>query len=82
MVKTTGSTLQMKALNYYAVEMPIDQIGEKYPIVATRLDGERMSVRDKGSIWVVYPCELGPECQIETVYSRSIWQLKALIVMI
>ena len=38
----------MVALNDYAVEMPIDEIGETYPVVATRMNGETMGVRDKG----------------------------------
>ena len=73
-----GTSLSMIALNDYAVEMPLDEIGDDFPIVATRMDGETMSVRDKGPFWVVYPYDADPEFQTETIYARSIWQLNRL----
>ncbi|WP_238475629.1 oxidoreductase [Rhodophyticola sp. CCM32] len=76
-----GTTLTMTALNDYAVEMPVAEIGDMYPIIATRMDGQTMSVRDKGPFWVVYPYDSDPDFQTETIYSRSIWQLNRLSVM-
>ncbi len=72
------ATLHITALNDYAVEMPLGEVGETFPIIATRMNGEPMSVRDKGPFWVIYPYDLGPEYQTETIYARSVWQLKAL----
>lgn len=80
-VEVAGTTLRMVALNDYAVEMPIDEIGETYPVVATRMNGETMGVRDKGPYWVVFPYDSDPKYQTETTYSRSIWQLKTLSVV-
>ena len=76
-----GATLRMVALNDYAVEMPMDEIGDIYPIVATRMHSEPMKVRDKGPYWIVYPYDSDPEFQTETTYARSIWQLKSLSVI-
>ena len=70
-----GETLKLVALNDYAIEIPVDEITPDYPIVATRINGERMSVRDKGPLWVVYPYDSDDEFQTEVIYSRSIWQL-------
>jgi len=75
-----GETLRMTALNDYAVEMPMDEIGDEFPIVAIRLNGDTISVRDKGPFWIVYPFDSAPEYQTETTFSRSVWQLKALTV--
>jgi len=75
-----GETLRMTALNDYAVEMPMSEIGEDFPIVALRLNGNAISVRDKGPYWIVYPFDSTPEFQTETIFARSVWQLKALSV--
>ena len=77
----TGVTLRMMALNDYAVDMPIDEIEDLHPIVATRMNGEKMRVRDKGPYWIVYPYDSDPGLQTETTYARSIWQLKSLSVI-
>ncbi|MEM9433737.1 MAG: molybdopterin-dependent oxidoreductase [Pseudomonadota bacterium] len=73
-----GSLLRMVALNDYAVEMPMDEIGQTSPIVATRMNGEPMTVRGKGPFWIVYPYDLDPQFRTEAVFARSIWQLRKL----
>lgn len=77
----TGNAVEMIALNDYAVTMPIAEIGANAPIVATRMNGEPMSVRDKGPYWVVFPYDSDTQYQSEIVYSRSIWQLNRLVVI-
>lgn len=76
-----GSAVEMVALNDYKVAMPLSQLEEDAPIVATRMNGETMSVRDKGPYWVVFPYDAGAKYQTETVYSYSIWQLNRLEVV-
>lgn len=71
----SGKTLRAKALNDYSIEIPIADAVENGPIVAYFLDDERMSVRDKGPLWIVYPYDLEERYQTEVFYSRSIWQL-------
>lgn len=76
-----GSALEMVALNDYAVTMPMADLEDGAPIVATRMNGETMSVRDKGPYWVVFPYDSDPKYSTETNYSRSIWQLNRLKVI-
>ncbi len=76
-----GSSVEMVALNDYAVTMPIAELEDGAPIVATRMNGETMSVRDKGPYWVVFPYDSDPKYSTETTYSRSIWQLNRLKVI-
>ena len=68
-------TVEAKAINDYAVEVPVSDAVEGGPIVAYLLNGEEMSVRDKGPLWIVYPYDANPDYQSEVIYSRSIWQL-------
>ena len=71
-----GTVLRMIALNDYSIEMPIEDLEENAPIVATRVDGETMTVRDKGPYWVIYPFDASPRYRTEAIHSRSVWQLQ------
>jgi hypothetical protein len=70
-----GETLRATAINDYAVEIPLSDAIENGPIVAYRMDGKTMSVRDKGPLWVIYPYDSNADYRSEVIYSRSIWQL-------
>lgn len=71
---TTG-TLLATAINDYTVEIPVTDAVEGGPILAFSLNGEDMSIRDKGPLWIVYPYDDDPDYRTEVIYSRSIWQL-------
>ena len=73
-----GTTVEMVALNDYAVAMPIADIQEDAPLLATHMNGVALSVRDKGPFWIVFPYDRDPKYQTEVVYSQSIWQLNRL----
>ena len=70
-----GTAINAIALNDYSVEIPVDEITEEVPIVAYLMNGEEMSPRGKGPLWVVYPYDADPAYRSEVVFSRSIWQL-------
>lgn len=71
----TGETLKMTAINDYMVEVPVSDAVEGGPILAYEMDGQVMSVRDKGPLWLIYPFDTEPHYKSEVYYSRSIWQL-------
>lgn len=75
----TGSTMFATAINDYAVEIPVSDAQAGGPIVAYLMDGQPMSVRDKGPLWIVYPYDSNAEYQSEIIYSRSIWQLDRIV---
>lgn len=70
-----GQTLRATAINDYAVDIPMSDAVEGGAIVAYKLDGAKMSVRDKGPLWIVYPYDSNADFRTEVIYSRSIWQL-------
>lgn len=76
-----GETLRATAINDYAIDIPLTDAVEGGPIVAYRMDGDIMSVRDKGPLWIVYPYDANADYRTEVVYSRSIWQLDRIEVM-
>jgi hypothetical protein len=72
----TEGTLRAVAVNDYAVDIPVSDAVEGGPIIAYRLNGAPMSLRDKGPLWIVYPYDARREYRSEVIYSRSIWQLE------
>lgn len=79
-VGARGGTLSAMAINDYAVDIPAEDWTESGPLVTFLRNGETMSIRDKGPLWVVYPYDSNPDYQTEVIYSRSIWQLDRIIV--
>lgn len=77
-VGAEGSTISAVAINDYAVDIPMSDAAKGRALVAYRLDGETMSVREKGPLWIVYPYSSDADFRSEVIYSRSIWQLKEL----
>lgn len=80
-VGVTEGTLTAKAINDYAVEIPVSDAVVDGPILAYLQNGNPMSVREKGPLWVVYPYDSKDEYQAEVIYSRSIWQLISIEVL-
>ncbi|MBU2994501.1 molybdopterin-dependent oxidoreductase [Octadecabacter sp. 1_MG-2023] len=68
-------TLFATAINDYTVEIPVSDAVENGPIIAFVMNGERMTVRDKGPLWIIYPYDASSSYRTEVIYSRSIWQL-------
>jgi hypothetical protein len=67
--------LHASAINDYTIEIPVSDAVPGGPMIAYKLDGVPMSVRDKGPLWIVYPYDSDPDYRSEVIYSRSIWQL-------
>ena len=81
-VGVTEGTLTARAINDYAIEIPVSDAVEGGPILAYQLNGREMSVREKGPLWVIYPYDLNRDYQSEVAFARSIWQLVSLEVMV
>ena len=74
-VEAGGTVILVSALNDYTVEIPLSDAVEDGPILAYEQNGKRLSVRDKGPLWLVYPYDAKTEYQSEVVYARSVWQV-------
>ena len=80
-VGARGRTLVVKALNDYSAEVPIEDARDFPTILATRMNGEEMSVRDKGPLFLIYPFDKNPELYNEKYFSRSVWQIRSIEVV-
>lgn len=74
----SGALIHAIALNDYKVDIPTETADADAPMVAYHIDGETMSSREKGPLWVVYPYDQDVKYRTELTYSRSIWQLDRL----
>lgn len=71
---------RVRALNEYSVNfdsltVPLTPF---YPIIATRIDDERFSVREKGPLWIVYPYDQFEFLRDDLIYAVSVWQVREL----
>jgi hypothetical protein len=75
LIDVTEGTFRATAINDYTVEIPVSDAVVDGPIIAYLMDGEEMSVRDKGPLWIIYPYDRSANFRSEVIYLRSIWQL-------
>lgn len=74
-VGAQGDMIYATAVNDYAIEIPVTDGVDGGPIIAYQQNGQQMSVRTQGPLWLVYPYDAKADYQSEVIYSRSIWQL-------
>lgn len=76
----TGTQVHATALNDYAITLPVEDARLFDVIVAYKVDGQLIPVRDRGPLLIMYPFDARPELQNRRYYERAIWQIKALSV--
>lgn len=79
-VGASGTTVTAIALNDYVTTIPLSDFAQYGPILAMRHNGEYMSVRDKGPLFIIYPFDSDPDLGTQTYFGRSAWQVHKLIV--
>lgn len=73
-----GETAIALALNDYIVEIPLQDFYDYDVILATHMDDQRLTRRDKGPLWIVYPRDDHAELQDIRYDYRWVWQLHRL----
>lgn len=77
-VGASGDIVTPVAINDYKIDIPRAEL-EKYPVLlAFRMNGEALRVRDKGPLWIIYPRDEFPELDTKPIQSRWVWQVKEL----
>jgi hypothetical protein len=77
-VGAAGTEIQATALNGYEQTIPLDDFQSYDVLLALRMNGAAMRVRDKGPIWIIYPWSDHPELDDFVTRGKSIWQLAAM----
>lgn len=70
-----GKKLYVVALNDYAAEIPLADLEKHDVILARKIDGKVLNIRDKGPLFIMYPFDKKPELRTKDIYSRCVWQV-------
>jgi hypothetical protein len=76
LVEARGSSLLATAHNEYSATLPASDAARYDVILAMKLDGETMTLRDKGPLFIIYPFDSEKALQNDMTYIRSVWQLR------
>lgn len=68
--------LEAEAYNEYAVTLPISDAVNWDVILARRMNGHILTLRDKGPLWIVYPRDENPVLLDRSYNHRWVWQLR------
>jgi hypothetical protein len=70
-----GGSVTARALNDYAIEIPMSDFHDYDVVLALRMGGEDLTARDKGPLWIVYPRDDHAALQDIRYDYRWVWQL-------
>jgi hypothetical protein len=76
-VGAQGKSLGASALNDYVAVIPMEDL-EFEPLLATKVDGRVLTIRDKGPLWIAYPRDRHKVLQDARYDARWVWQLNKL----
>ncbi|PTW55681.1 hypothetical protein C8N35_1124 [Breoghania corrubedonensis] len=71
----SGKEVLAIALNDYEVTIPVSDFERFDVIAALEMDGEILTARDRGPVWIVYPRDAHAELQDIRFDYRWVWQL-------
>jgi hypothetical protein len=74
----SGDAVIAVALNDYKVEIPISDFNTYPVILAYRMNGETLKVREKGPLWIIYPQDDFPALKTKETQAKWVWQVKEL----
>lgn len=74
-VGAKGSIVKVTALNDYTTQIPLSDFSKFNVLLALKINGEYMPVRNKGPLFIVYPYDSQPELSNQIYFSRSAWQV-------
>jgi len=72
---TPDVSILTKALDNYAVEIAASDFLQYDAILAMKMNGQKLTRRDKGPIWIVYPSLEHPKFNEEGNHFKWVWQL-------
>ena len=70
-----ATTVHLVAANDYAFDIPFSDFTDYDVILAMQANGERLTMRDKGPIWLMYPVDDIDDLPGSRFNNRLVWQL-------
>ncbi len=75
-----GTRLRAVAINDYAIDLDATEFDTVPALLAMKMNGVELRVRDKGPLWIVFPRDDLPAFHAEANNYKWIWQLKTISV--
>jgi hypothetical protein len=79
-VGAEGEVADVVALNDYRTTIPLTDFTTYPVLLALKQDGEYMSVRNKGPLFIIYPFDDFEELRTELYHARSAWQVRSITI--
>ena len=77
-VSAEGTMVVATALNDYVASIPLRELYDYPVLLAFKMDGRDLELRDKGPIWIVYPRDQYEELKNSMIDKNWVWQLSEL----
>ena len=74
-LEAAGTEVVADAVNNYHVTVPFDVFNSDELLIAYARDGQPMSVREKGPLWIIFPFDSDPLYHSDTYKAYAIWSL-------
>lgn len=74
------SQLMLRAINDYTVKMDFNEIRQYKPIVALSVNHQRLSIRNKGPLWIMMPIDEFQDPP-SNLNEKMIWQLSDISIL-
>lgn len=71
-----NTKVSLYALNNYFVHTTMGELKEADALLATRKEGDRLSIRERGPYWVILPLSEREELDSEHYHKLMVWQLR------
>ncbi len=79
-VGAEGTQADVLALNNYRTTIPLSDFSAYPVLLALKQDGEYLTVRNKGPLFIIYPFDEFTELQTDLYHARSAWQVRSITI--
>lgn len=79
-IGVANGIVEAYAANEYFIEIPVSQVTLEAPLIAYKRNGNYMTLRDKGPLWIVFPYDADEKYRTDEVFAQSIWQVDSFVV--
>jgi hypothetical protein len=73
-----GREVVATALNDYVATLPLQELYQYPVMLAFKMNGAYLQIKDKGPLWLVYPRDQFPELRNSMTDKKWVWQLRDL----
>jgi hypothetical protein len=71
-----GKTATVVALNDYRMQIPVADFLQYPVLLASKMNGNTLRIRDKGPLWLIYPQDDFAELRNKPTQAKWVWQIK------